>query len=352
MNEPTVTIAIPHHGGWRHLQHLLPSLAELDARGPVAQTLVVDNASTDGSRDFIRNHHPWVRILELPENRFFAGALNECARSATTPWLAFLNNDMHVEPTWLLEALAVAEEHDCVCVSSQILDWDGSATQFCGGTINLEGKGFQWTERDKDPNQERDLLFACGGAMLVKRDIFLEIGGFDSDYEMLFEDVDLGWRLNLAGYGVRYAPRSKVFHRGHASLSEVDYARKAIYYERNSLATVYKNLEGRYLDPLLPLLSQRSLDRVRALSDASPDGYATLNGIQVFWSNLDMWRLKRDNVQARRKVPDSEIPGLFTDLLTEPWGYTTEHRERVSECKPGLDDIAKTLDVCSCVNLS
>ena len=350
VNESEVTVAIPHHRGWRHLQELLPSLAKLDVGGPIAQVVVVDNASDDNSRKFVKDQHPWVEILALPENRFFAGALNECARHVTTPWIAFLNNDMRVDSHWLTELVKTAERFEVDCIASRILDWSGDETQFCGGSINLEGKGFQWTQRDADPEEERWLLFACGGAMLIRRELFLELGGFDPCYEMIYEDVDLGWRLNLAGYRVAYAPASKVYHRGHASLSEVGYNRKAVYFERNSLATLYKNLESRYLDPLLPQLSRRTLSRIYALSQNSSDGYATLQGVQAFWSNLGYWRKQRADVQARRNISDAEIPALFSEFLTKPWGYTPEHQERVSMCTPFLESIVDGCGIVECLS--
>lgn len=343
MNEPLVTIAIPHHWGWRHLQSLMPSLARMDAQGPPYKVIVVDNASTDESRAFLRDQHPWVETIELPENRYFAGALNEAARQACSHWLAFLNNDMRVDSGWLREAMEAAERANVVCVASRIYDWEGCETQFCGGAINLEGKGFQWTERDVNPDDERFLLFPCGGAMLVRRDVFLEFGGFEGAFEMIFEDIDLGWRLNLAGYPVLYAPRSIVYHRGHASLERVDYSRKAVYFERNSLGLLYKNLESGILDGLLPCLSRRSVDRVRALSENSLDGLATLRGIDAFWADLPYWRGQRDRVQRRRVVPDRSIPGLFSSYLTKPWGYTARQTERISACRPSLDEIAQML---------
>lgn len=343
MNDPQVTVAIPHHFGWRHLQTLLPSLAQLDPHGPVAKILVVDNASPDESQTFLKDRHPWVECLELPENRFFAGALNEAARRTCTPWLAFLNNDMRVEPGWLREAMDAADRAKVVCVASRINDWEGRETQFCGGAINLEGKGFQWTERDADPAAERFLHFPCGGAMLIRRDVFLDLGGFEEAFEMIYEDVDLGWRLNLSGYPVLYAPRSVVYHRGHASLERVDYFRKAVYFERNSLGVLVKNLESAHLDRLLPFLSQRSLERVRALSAGSLDGLATLRGIEAFWSNLAYWRRQRERVQERRTIPDKCVPGLFSPYLTKPWGYTAPHTERISACRPSLDEIVQML---------
>ena len=303
--------------------------------------MVVDNASDDGSVEFLRSDHPWVEVLTLSENRFFTGALNAAAEAADTPWLAFLNNDMRVDPGWLHEAVVAAERYSVECVASHIKTWDGSQTQFCGGAINIEGKGFEWSGDDADPEEERNLLFACGGAMLVRRELFLSAGGFDPAYEMIYEDIDFGWRLNLAGHRVAYAPKSVVYHQGHASLSTLDYARKAVCFERNSLATLYKNLEEPRLVPLLPELCRRSVNRAQALAQHGPDGHATLQGCLAFWSRLPYWREQRQQVQATRVKPDAEIPGLITPYLARPWGYTRAHQESIADVEPLLAQVAQ-----------
>ena len=325
--EPTVTICVPHHAGWPHLQTLLLSLRALVPDGPSYRTLIMDNASRDGSREMLDEQFPEVDILPLDANYGFAHALNLAAVHAQTEWIAFLNNDMRVHSRWLIEAMECAGRNNVDCVASHILNWNGTRTQFAGGEINLLGKGFEWTDEDCDVEAERDLLFACGGAMLIRRDLFVDAGGFDREYELIYEDVDLGWRLNLYGYKVRYAPRSRVYHRQHASLAQVEYRRKAVYYERNSLATMYKNLGAENWAVLMPALFRLAVHRTEALMQLPCDGYFHLCGVQAFFDHLTRWRQKRRVVQTRRQIPDEEVFRRFFVNPMRLWGYSPKHTE-------------------------
>src|SRR5207237_6141361 len=139
------------------------------------------------------------------------------------------------------------------CLASRIKTWDGSALDFIGGGVNYQGHGFQvdYGERSCERDVERKVLFACGGAMLIRRDVFREVGGFDADYFAYFEDVDLGWRLNLLGREVWYTPRATAFHRHHGTASQVVAHKLRVLYERNALFTIYKCFEDRDLDRVL-----------------------------------------------------------------------------------------------------
>jgi cellulose synthase/poly-beta-1,6-N-acetylglucosamine synthase-like glycosyltransferase len=118
-------------------------------------------------------------------------------------------------------------------------------------------------EPESSHDVERRLLFACGGAMLIRRSAYEELGGFDADYFAYFEDVDLGWRLNLLGHDVWYTPRATAFHRHHATGSRLPYAKLRVLYERNALFTIYKCLDEANLAAALPaamlLLNERAL---------------------------------------------------------------------------------------------
>src|SRR5439155_7651017 len=99
---------------------------------------------------------------------------------------------------------------------------------------------------------EAPLLFACGGSMLVQRDVFLAVGGFDPDYFAFFEDVDLGWRLWLLGYRVTLTPSAITYHRHHGTTNVIPNHRVHVLYERNALYTIYKNYDEEHLDRILP----------------------------------------------------------------------------------------------------
>src|SRR2546423_10826122 len=257
---PSVSIVIPNWNGAAHLPDCLDAVAELDYPAGLMEVIVVDNGSADDSRDLVEQGYPDVRLVALPRNEGFAAACNAGARESRSECLAFMNNDMRAEATWLRRLVEAYEPSEgYVCVAGVILNWDGSRLDFVEGTVNFHG--LAWQEHFKKPVREElihdgaDLLFACGGSMLISREVYLDLGGFDAAYFAYYEDVDLGWRLWLAGYKVRLAGAARIFHRHHGSAAAMAKHVPAFLYERNALFTLFKNLS----DENLPRVSAPSL---------------------------------------------------------------------------------------------
>ncbi|HQH72251.1 MAG TPA: glycosyltransferase family 2 protein [bacterium] len=342
---PRVSVLIPHHRNPRLLTPLFTSLYKMDMDPAQVEFVLVDNGSTDGSAGLVRREFPAVKIFSLGRNEGFAPALNKAARAYESPWLCFLNNDVQADPDWLSNLLHAAHEIDAPCFSSHLLNWTGRQTQFAGGWINIFGKGFESHElRGPRPYE---IFFPCGCGMLIRRNVFLRAGGFDDDYFMLYEDVDLGWRLRLLGYPIYLVPDARLLHRGHASLKEVPYAEKALYYERNSLATLYKNLASDSLAVVLPLAVREALYRAKGISSfdlpfrVSPDGTAILEAVRAFFAALPRWKEKRGPVQEARQVEDREIFERFFPNPTRLWAYSDFHYHRIHHPSvfPIIEDI-------------
>jgi GT2 family glycosyltransferase len=188
---PSATIVIPNYNGVHHLDDCLASLRALRYDGSHCEVLLVDNASTDGSAEWTRTHYPEVRVVEAGENLGFAGACNLGARESTCAIVAFLNNDMRVDEAWLTELTNPFDgQRDVVATGGKILSWNGKAIDFVGGQVNFYGHGFQPLHgRPADDAAElttRPALFACGGSMAARRELFLRSGGFDEDYFAFF----------------------------------------------------------------------------------------------------------------------------------------------------------------------
>lgn len=263
---PGVSVIILNWNGRRHLGPVLESTARLDYPADLLEVIVADNASTDDSLAFVRARHPEVKVVELDRNHGFAEGNNRAAAKASHPWLAFLNNDMRVEPDWVRKLVEPALANpELGAVSGKILNWDGTAIDFVGAGINFQGFGFQIDHGKKSSESDvpRRLLCPCGGAMLIRRDLFHALDGFDRDYFGFYEDTDLGWRLNLLGHDVWYAPEAVCYHRGHGSFDRVKAQRTRLLYERNSLFTMYKCLDDENLAAALPatmlLLNEKAL---------------------------------------------------------------------------------------------
>ncbi len=263
---PFVSIIILNYNSLAHLHDNLDSLLTLAYPIDHLEILLVDNASTDDSIQWAAAHYPVVRIIENGANLGFAGGNNAGVQAARGEWVVILNPDMRVEPDWLMELVRpLTQDPTIACVASKVLSWDGQTIDFADAAINFMGWGCQpgyGSQRLADYDSPKPLLFANGGAMLVKRDVFLALGGFDSDYFAYYEDVDLGWRLWLSGYRVVFAPKAIVCHRHHGSWQHVSAAKKWVLSERNTLFTIIKNFDDDNLARVLPaallLLAQRA----------------------------------------------------------------------------------------------
>jgi GT2 family glycosyltransferase len=272
-NTPFVSVIVLNYNSMAHLPDNLASLHQLDYPAGRLEIVLADNASSDGSTEWVAANYPAVRIVQNGANLGFAAGNNAAAATARGQWLAILNPDTRVRPEWLAELVRPAlAEPEIVCVASRMLSWDGATIDFADAAINFMGWGCQpgyGSRRLDDFTQDKEILFAVGGAMLVKRPVFLDAGGFDPDYFAYYEDVDLGWRLWLMGHKVALAPRAVVYHRHHGSWDSVHDAQRWLLAERNTLFTIIKNYGDDSLARALPAALLLAMQR--AYLDIQPD---------------------------------------------------------------------------------
>jgi GT2 family glycosyltransferase len=331
---PSVALVIPSYNGSGFLPECLESIAALDYPHDLLETIVVDNGSTDGTAELLATRYPWVRVVRRSENLGFAEAVNVGAAATTAECLAVANNDMRLDPGWLRELVAAyAPEDGYSCVGGLILSVDGERVDFAEGFVTFHGIAGQIGQGQAVEHvslvDRRELLFACGGSLLVDRALFRELGGFDPAFFAYFEDVDLGWRLWLAGHKVRLAARARSFHRRHGTGLMVPRHQRVVLQERNALLMLLKNVDERDLYRLLAaalcLVSERA--RLSALTDAKEFEFgvpvsgtsrevplkalAHLYGVAGFVAGLEDALAKRVRVQALRRRSDDEIFALF-----------------------------------------
>jgi GT2 family glycosyltransferase len=254
---PLVSIITVNLNGRNHLARFLDSIVAQDYPRDRIEVLVVDNGSSDGSLDLVRTDHPQVRVLTNATNVGFARANNQGAAQARGHYLALLNNDTRLDPKWVSQMVSCLESApaDVVCVGSMMVTWDGSRVDFGGATLAFNGIGFQ---RDSGrpvhasvEAEPEEMLFACGGALMVERDVFLATGGFDDDFFAYLEDVDFGWRLWVLGFRVLFCPYAIAYHRHNATSSRFDEYRKNVLIERNALYCMFKNYDADTLSTVL-----------------------------------------------------------------------------------------------------
>ncbi len=325
-----VSIITVNWNGKEHLENLLPSLLSLRAR----EIIVVDNGSDDGSVEWIRSQHPTVRVLENSTNQGFCQPNNLAASAARGSVLAMINNDAKADPKWLQAGLERLTG-EVRCVASRILNWEGDRIDYNGSSLQYLGYALQ---KDigrliSEVSDGDRVLFPCGGAMLIERDYFLDLGGFDEDFFAVYEDVDLGWRIWIQGGEVVLAPDSVVYHRGHGTLSQHPDSKMRYLMHRNALLTILKNYEHEFLRKVFPAALILAVRRAILLSGVRRnsfylwdeparlparhvdriDGLCHLVAVDDVLRTLPQTMRKRERVQQRRERSDSEILRLFDD---------------------------------------
>lgn len=217
---PRVAVVIPNWNGAGHLPECLDSLKAQTFTA--FEMLVVDNGSTDDSLSLLAGRYPGVRVLELGRNTGFPGAVNAGIRATAGEYVVLLNNDTRAEPEWLARLVAAMENEPRASFGAcKMLRYDpphriDSAgdrySLWRGSGINI-GIGESRGRYD----QPAWVFGACAGAAIYRRSLFADIGLFDEDFFLIFEDVDFDLRAQVAGHRCLYAPDAVVYHKRGAS---------------------------------------------------------------------------------------------------------------------------------------
>jgi GT2 family glycosyltransferase len=255
-----------------HLKECLPALAAQTDPGVPWQVVLLDNGSWDDTGPWVAEHYPQVRVLRSDVNLGFCGGNHRILEETDADAVVFLNNDTRPEPDWLaalVDAYAAAGD-DVAAVSGAIVDWQGERLDFARGIVTFDGHAFQKgfgrsLSEEALPAAGTELPFACGGNMIVSRDAYREVGGFDTDYFAYLEDVDLGWRLWAAGHRIVFTPDAVVHHRSMATSALLGDGHRGFLFERNAYLTAYKNLDDELWPRLSPLIWMTMAHRAQTL---------------------------------------------------------------------------------------
>lgn len=218
-SEPAVSVIVVVYESGPTLAQCLAAIREQTFSD--YELILVDNASSDRAAQAAKAADPAIRLIENLENRGFAAAVNQGARAATGRWLALLNPDAFADPDWLARLMAAAAANPGVrsFTSRQLMADDPSILDGLGDVMSLAGYPFRGGYTHKDPGSIAAgwVFSGCGGAMMVERQLFLGVGGFDERLFCYCEDVDLGYRLRLIGEPTLLVPDAVVRHVGSAS---------------------------------------------------------------------------------------------------------------------------------------
>jgi GT2 family glycosyltransferase len=254
---PRISIVIPNFNGAAYLEKCLASL-KLQTYAPL-EILVVENASTDGSADVIRHAAPDAQILHQSRNLGFAGGANAGILHARGEWIAILNNDTEASAAWLAECAAAIERHpEAAFLACRISDISRRNIIYSAGDCILRaGIGYRRGQQLQDCEgygEEIEIFSACGCAALYRKSALKDTGGYDDHFFAYCEDVDLGLRLQAAGYCGYYIPRAEVFHYGAGTSGGEMSALAVRLTTRNSILLLVKSVPARILWKCLPMV--------------------------------------------------------------------------------------------------
>lgn len=317
-------VIILNWNGLGLLRQFLPT-ASAHTVSARADLIVADNGSADGSAEWVREHHPEVKVIALGENHGFAGGYNRAiAKCRDYRFVLLLNSDVEVTPGWLNPLLDHMSAHpDCGALQPKIrsfrhkdmFEYAGAA----GGYLDKNGypfcRGRLFSAVEKDEGQYdtvKDVAWASGAALLVRTALYESAGGLDERFFAHMEEIDLCCRIHAAGYRVACVPASTVYHVGGASLSQGD-PKKTYLNFRNNLLLLHKNL---------PRSAGRRRLITRRLYDTLAWGMFVAKGD---WANAKaILRAHRDFRKMKplyTALPQTDIlrtlPGADRNIITE-----------------------------------
>jgi GT2 family glycosyltransferase len=300
-----VTLLVLNFNGKHYLKQCLDSLLATDYSN--FEVVVVDNGSTDGSKEFIKSNYSSVKLIEHDRNYGYAFGYNLVMDKIGTEYIALINNDIIAEPNWLKQLMVYIEDDDVAAVVPKMKFPDKKRINSAGGSCDIFGNGWNRGNGEIDRgqfNMVQEVFYGNGGALLIKKKVWREVGPFDERYFMYGEDLDWCWRARLKGYKIIYVPQAEIYHYWHGSGGVI-----VNMLERHSLSTVIKNYSLKNL--ILIMFAYLKLKFLKSIwlimHGKAEEKLAVLKGILWNLSNFrDTWR-KRVEIQKLRRISDREI---------------------------------------------
>lgn len=260
MTLPKVAIVILNWNGERYLRDFLPSVVA--SIYPNLEVVVGDNASTDGSVAFLERSYPQIRIVKNERNLGFAGGYNQVLERVDADYFVLLNSDVEVTPGWIDPVIRLMESAASIAACQPKIkdyrhrdkfEYAGAAGGLMDrfGYLFCRGRLFDFTEEDHGQYDDaREVFWATGAALFVRKSCFEQAGGFDEDLFAHMEEADLCWRLQRLGYRIMVCPQSEVYHVGGGTLQAVSPFKTYLNF-RNNLILLHKNLRKGKIFPLI-----------------------------------------------------------------------------------------------------
>ena len=311
-------VVILNWNGLKHLVHYMPSVV---SNTPAEVRIVVaDNGSTDDSAAFLREQYPSVEIIQLDKNYGFAEGYNRALKQIDAECYILLNSDVEVTEGWIEPLVEMIKSDKSIAAVAPKLLSDVERDKFeyagaAGGFIDFlgyplcRGRILSTIEQDRGQyNNAREVFWASGAAFCCRADVFHAMGGFDGDFFAHMEEIDLCWRMQLAGYKIMSEPKSVVYHLGGGTLPNESPNKLYLNY-RNNLAMLYKcaptgqRLAVTILRPLADVMSVA----IYLLKGQFKLASATLRAYRYFFAWRKELSLKRKAIRSNAKTESGLI---------------------------------------------
>jgi GT2 family glycosyltransferase len=240
---PDLTVIIPNFNGKHFLKECFNSLK---VQNYSFKVIIIDNASNDGSAEYIVNNYPEFTLIRNKKNLGFAVAVNQGIKASNTDYVFLLNNDVVLEMNCLFYLLeCIKKDMNLFAVASKMVQYKNrTIIDDAGDEYTLLG----WTKKVGNGKSielfqsEREIFSACAGAALYRRSVFDVIGYFDENFFAYMEDVDISYRARIHGYKCLYCPKAVVYHVGSATSGSKYNTFKIRLAARNNVFVPYKNM--------------------------------------------------------------------------------------------------------------
>ena len=336
IDQPHVAVVILNWNGRDFLSAFLPSVMATTYRN--MEVVVADNGSTDDSLAFLKNAFPSVRIIQLERNFGFAGGYNRALQQVKAEYFVLLNSDVEVTPGWLEPMVQLLEGEKAVAACQPKILSQSKRDEFeyagaAGGWLDRygypfsKGRVFDVCEKDEGQyDQQEPIFWASGASLFIRSAVFFECGGFDEYFFAHQEEIDLCWRMQLAGYRIFSCPASVVYHVGGGTLPRGRSLKTYLNF-RNNRIMMSKNLPWQKKIWLMP--ARNLLDGVSAwkgLLGGDPGYFITVIRAQVGFLKWWLFEKKRSVFPvSKERKPE----GVFQGNIA--WQYFVKKKRRFSE---------------------
>ena len=324
---PLVSIIVLNYNGKKFLKDCFDTL--LNCTYPKLELIMVDNSSTDDSVALISENYKQVKIIQTGSNSGYSKAYNISFKQAKGKYFILLNNDVKVEPDWIEPLVEAAEKDEKTgalqpkivsMIDKGYFEYAGSSGGFMDkyGFPFLRGRVVNTIEKDYGQyDDEAEVFWTSGAAMFVRAEALNKSGALDEDFVHHMEEIDLCWRLHLAGYKLKVVPSSKIHHYAGATIKQ-DSFMKMYWNHRNSVFMLIKNLEWHNL--IRVLFVRSIIDVLAVLFSLMIMNLVHMSAIIVAYGwlilNIRLVLKKRKETQKMRSVPDKHIlPKLYPKSL-------------------------------------